>query len=371
MNLTSKRTARFLAVAIALLLVLSVEVARVVGTEAASRDARHKPTATARPKPTSTPTTTPAPTVTPTSGPLPTPSPTGSAHAIKAVFVIVMENHDWSQIKGSASAPYINGLLARSDASYATQYFNPPSLHPSEPNYVWLEAGGNTGLPNTNTGSTVNFTTDNDPSASNSTSTTDHLVTYLTRVGVSWKSYQEDITGTSCPLTSSGLYAAKHNPFVFFQDVTNNNSASSSTCVAHERPYSELVTDLTNNTVARYNFITPNLCDDMHNSTGCATRDSIKNGDTWLSNNLPTILNSQAYKDGGAVFLTWDEAASGDGPIGMVVLSPEAKGNGYNNTIHYTHSSTVRTIEEIFGASPLLRDAQNATDLSDLFRSFP
>jgi hypothetical protein len=196
-------------------------------------------------------------------------------------------------------------------------------------------------------------------------------VTYLTNAGISWKSYQEDISGTSCPLTSSGLYAAKHNPFVFFQDVTNNNSSSSSTCIAHERPYSELATDLANNTVPRYNFITPNLCDDMHNSTGCATRDSIKNGDTWLSANLPTILNSQAYKNGGAVLLTWDEAATGDGPIGMIVLSPDAKGNGYNNAIHYTHSSTVRTLEEIFGVSPLLRDAQNATDLSDLFRTFP
>ncbi|HEX6509668.1 MAG TPA: alkaline phosphatase family protein, partial [Chloroflexota bacterium] len=284
---------------------------------------------------------------------------------------IVMENHNWSQIQGSTSAPYINGLLTRSDASYATQYYNPPSLHPSEPNYVWLEAGANTGLPNANTGGTVDFTTDNDPSASNSTSTTDHLVTYLGKVGVSWKSYQENISGTSCPLISSGLYAAKHNPFVFFQDVTSNNSSNSSTCIAHERPYSELATDLANNTVARYNFITPNLCDDMHNSTGCATKDSVKNGDTWLSTNLPTILNSQAYTDGGLVLLTWDEAASGDGPIGMVVLSPDSKGNGYHNAIHYTHSSTLRTLEEVFSASPFLRDAKNATDLSDLFRTFP
>jgi phosphatidylinositol-3-phosphatase len=71
------------------------------------------------------------------------------------------------------------------------------------------------------------------------------------------------------------------------------------------------------------------------------------------------------------VLLTWDEAATNDGPIGMIVLSPDSRGNGYNNAIHYTHSSTVRTIEQVFGVSPLLRDAQNATDLSDLFRTFP
>jgi hypothetical protein len=318
----------------------------------------HTPTPTAQTS--ATPTETPAPTATGT-----------TSHAIKTVFLILMENTNWSQIQGSTSAPYINSLLTRPDASYATQYYNPPGIHPSEPNYVWLEAGSNANMPNANTGGTVSFTTDNDPSASNSTSTTDHLVTYLQNAGVSWKAYEEDISGTTCPLVSSGLYAAKHNPFVFFQDVTNNNSASSAYCISHERPYSELSTDLTNNTVARYNFITPNLCDDMHNSTGCATKDRIKNGDTWLSNQLPTILRSSAYQNGGAVFITWDEASSGDGPIGMIVLSPDAKGNGYNNAIHYTHSSTVRTMEEIFGVSPFLRDAQNATDLSDLFRTFP
>jgi phospholipase C len=287
------------------------------------------------------------------------------------VFLILMENTNWSQVQSSSSAPYINSLLTRPDASYATQYYNPPSLHPSEPNYIWLEAGSNTNLPNANTGGTISFTTDNDPSASNSTSTTDHLVTYLANAGISWKAYEEDISGTVCPLSSSGLYAAKHNPFVFFQDVTNNNSSSSSYCISHERPYSELATDLTNGNVARYNFITPNLCDDMHNSTGCATKDRIKNGDTWLSTQLPTILSSSAYRNGGAVFITWDEASTGDGPIGMIVLSPYAKGNGYHNAIHYTHSSTLRTLEEIFGVSPLLRDAQSASDLSDLFSTFP
>lgn len=90
-------------------------------------------------------------------------------------------------------------------------------------------------------------------------------------------------------------------------------------------------------------------------------------GDTWLSQTLPAILGSQAYRDNGAVFITWDEGAHGsDGPIGMIVLSPLAKVN-YTNSIYYTHSSTLRTMQEIFGVRPFLRDAANATDLSDLF----
>ena len=91
----------------------------------------------------------------------------------------------------------------------------------------------------------------------------------------------------------------------------------------------------------------------------------------WLSANLPTILNSDAYLSGGAVFITWDEAAKGDGPIGMIALSPFAKANGYQNSIRYTHGSTLRTLQEIFGLTAFLGDAANETDLSDLFSSFP
>jgi hypothetical protein len=50
----------------------------------------------------------------------------------------------------------------------------------------------------------------------------------------------------------------------------------------------------------------------------------------------------------------------------MIVVSPLVKVN-YSNSIHYTHSSTLRTMQEIFGVRPFLRDAANATDLSDLF----
>ncbi len=271
--------------------------------------------------------------------------------SVKTVFMILFENTNWSQITPSA-APYIRNTLV-SRGAHAEQYFTPPGNHPSEPNYIWLEAGDHLGL-----------TTNHDASASNSTNTTDHLVRYLENAGIAWKTYQENIDGLACPLSSSGLYAAKHNPFVFFQDITDNERSSSAHCIAHNRPYAELARDLQNGTVARYNFITPNLCHDMHDC-------GISAGDTWLRNNLPAILNSQAYTDNGAVFLVWDEGVSGsDGPIPMIVVSPLAKVN-YSNSIAYTHSSTLRTMQTIFGVGPptnsFLRDAVNATDLSDLF----
>src|SRR5881394_673161 len=105
---------------------------------------------------------------------------------VKTVFVILMENHNWSEIKGSSSAPYTNNTLLPM-ASHAEQYFNPPGIHPSLPNYLWLEAGTNFGILN-----------DNDPSSNHQT-TTGHFSTQLKNVGISWKTYQESISGTTCP----------------------------------------------------------------------------------------------------------------------------------------------------------------------------
>jgi len=184
------------------------------------------------------------------------------------------------------------------------------------------------------------------------------------KIGISWKTYQEDIDGLSCPVTDSYPYAVRHNPFAFFDDVTGSSSPP---CTSVMRPLSELATDLASNTVAHYNFITPNVCSDMHDS--CApTSNPVKQGDNWLAQYVPIILNSTAYQNNGLIIITWDEGENGvDGPIGMIVLSPFAKGSGYHSATRYAHSATLRTLQKIFGRAPLLGGAANAPDLSDLF----
>ena len=286
-----------------------------------------------------------------------------SNHHIKTVFIIVMENKNWFMIKDNPLAPYINGALLP-NASHTEVYFNPPFNHPSLPNYLWLETGTNFGIYN------------DDPPSINHQSTPRHLVTLLENAGVSWKAYAENIDGRTCPLTDSYPYAVKHNPFVYFDNVTDNLDVMSAYCIAHVRPFQELATDLMQRTTASYNFIIPNVCDDMHDacpSTGNPITDTlqqIRQGDAWLSQNVPMILGSAAYQQ-GALFLTWDEAAIADGPIGMIVLSPFAKGHGYENFIYYEHGSTLRTMQEIFGVMPLLRDARRQRDLRNLFAIFP
>ncbi|MBA3671887.1 MAG: hypothetical protein H0W68_07680 [Gemmatimonadaceae bacterium] len=78
----------------------------------------------------------------------------------------------------------------------------------------------------TNTFGDRTFTSDSDPSSSNTTASTAHLVTQLNTAGVQWHSYQEGITSGTCPISSTGHYVAKHNPFVFFKDIVGATPSS-------------------------------------------------------------------------------------------------------------------------------------------------
>jgi hypothetical protein len=288
---------------------------------------------------------------------------------VRTVFVIVMENQDWSAIRGNTNAPYLNTVLLPL-ASHGEQYYNPPGMHPSLTDYLWLEAGTNFGILNNDSPFTNACQT-----VANCQTTTNHLVSYLNRAGISWKGYFEDCPTNVIELAGYNFYAVRHNPFAYFFDVIGP-AHDAVTCtgnypygVQHLRPYTELAADLASNTVAQYNFIVPNLCNDMHNSCP-PLNNPILQGDTWLAAEVPRVLNSAAWQSNGVLFLLWEEANTGDGPIGMLVLSPLARGGGYFNTVHYTHSSLLRTVQEIFGVMPFLGDAANAVDLADLFNEF-
>ena len=135
------------------------------------------------------------------------------------VFQIVLENHNWTGsggISGSSEAPYINHTLVPM-AAVANNYFNPYGIHPSLPNYIWMEAGD-----------TLGVRTDGWPSQYNLT-THMHLTSLLQHAGISWRNYAESITGKVCPLTPEGtrdsngnqLYQPRHVGAIYFDDNTN------------------------------------------------------------------------------------------------------------------------------------------------------
>ncbi len=306
----------------------------------------------------------------------------GSASsAIPYVFVIAMENQDTTNfanvgVYGNSNAPYINGTLKAQYGSASAYSDCLTGSIPSEPHYVWLEAG-------TNDFGSTKFTSDNDPSASNSTNNSDHIAALLAAAanGKTWRSYQEDMDSTNtgdCPVVSSGLYAAKHDPFIFFQDVSGNPpSKTNSNCAAHHRAYTSqgFQADLASGDVAAYTFITPNLCNDMHGNSACTNGCSsalgltgnacIAGGDTWLQNNVPAII-SFINAHGGVLFVLWDEPAL-NSTVPFLVVGPHVKA-GYSSSVAYTHSSYVKSLEEILRV-PVSSRVSSANDFADFFET--
>jgi phosphatidylinositol-3-phosphatase len=289
----------------------------------------------------------------------PTAEPTGAA--APRVFIIAMENKDPSDIYGNVDdAPYINGTLLPRYA-HATAFGDALPKLPSEPHYVWMEAGTNVFADHT-------FTSDLKPSAQNSTASRDHLVSQIAATGgkLSWMSYQEGIGAATgaCPIDGEGFYHPRHNPFVFFKDVAGDPpSPDAPDCVAHHRDFEAFAADLASGNVASYNFITPDLCHDMHGSSGCPSANKIRMGDDWLAGFLPPLIDFM-NAEGGVVFLTWEEAGR-SGHMPFIAIGPDVK-PGYAGAVPYTHSSMLKTVEEMLGL-PILPTVADATSLDDLF----
>ena len=301
----------------------------------------------------------------PDPGPGTCPAGPTAANQIQYVFVIALENEPAGAIYGSADAPYLSGQILPSYAR-AAAFVDPLADDlPSEPHYVWMEAG-------TNTFADTTFTTDADPSAANSTASTAHLVTQMQAASppVSWLGFQEGLgpsTTGACPILSTGFYAAKHDPFVFFQDVTGSPpSAGNAFCAAHHRAYKSATFPqvLAGGAVARYNFITPNLCDDMHGAGGCPDADDIQAGDQWLAANLPPLIQF-AEANAGVIFIVWDEPEGGSNLIPFFAVGAHVR-PGYASSVSFNHGSLTRSVERIFGL-PILPAVAQVDDFTDLF----
>jgi hypothetical protein len=286
---------------------------------------------------------------------------TTAGNTIKNVFVIAMENEPASAIYGDKNAPYLNGLIAK--YAHATAFTDPlPDSIPSEPHYVWMEAG-------TNKFSDATFTDDSDPDASNSTKSTAHLTTQMMAANppVSWMGVMEGLGSGSgaCPVSSSGFYVAKHDPFIFFQDIAGGPpSKSNALCSAHHKAFTSGQA-LVQGTVAQYNFISPTVCNDMHGDPACPSGDPIAMGDAWLAANLPPLID-YVNANSGVIFIVWDEPEGGSPVMPFFAIGPHIK-PGYTSTVAYTHSSLVKTVEEIFHL-PLLPTVAGAPDFADLFQ---
>jgi hypothetical protein len=219
------------------------------------------------------------------------------------VVVIFMENESRSSVIGDHDAPYQTSLAA--GCGQATAMYG--VTHPSLPNYLALQSG------------VEKLGTFHDcvpkPAKGACVSASDNIFHQLDAAGMTWRTYAESMT-TNCQLTPKGIYFPRHNPAVYFTDLTAHTSGETGACPRDDVPMGDLstqtgqfYTDLKAGNLPDYSFITPNAVDDAHNS-------DTKTGDTYLSELIPVITAGPNYRAGDTdIVITYDEGGGRDSKV--------------------------------------------------------
>lgn len=248
-------------------------------------------------------------------------------HRIRHVVWIVLENIGYAVV-GSPHAPYLNSLARSCGLATADHAVS----HPSLPNYLALVSG-----------STQGVTDDAGPSV--------HplgVPSIFSQLSGNWHAYADSMP-IPCDRVTSGTYAARHNPAVYFRSL-------GSTCGRRDLPGIQPI-----NVAAAFTFVAPNICDDMHS---CA----IEVGDAWLARAVGGIVASAQYRAGTvALFITFDESnTDGTNHVPTIVVAPSVP-RGLRVGVAFTHYSLLRTTESLLGL-PLLGAARSAASMTVPFR---
>jgi len=255
------------------------------------------------------------------------------------VFLLVEENHSYSEVIGNASMPYLNSLA--SQYGLATQYF--ADGHPSLPDYLMLTTGRAETFDDNFSG----------------TITDDNIVRKVITAGKSWKAYAESIPSAGYLGADAAPYVRRHNPFTYLSDVQQDSSQA-----ANIVPFSQFASDLASNTLPQFSFITPNTDHDAHDGTLAAA-------DAWLQSNIGRLLASSAFKSSGLLIITFDESENtdvdhGGGHVATVIISSKSKANFQSQTV-YQHQSTLRLVLAACGVDSFPGMAANAPDMTEFF----
>jgi hypothetical protein len=292
------------------------------------------PTSSPTPEVTPSPAITPSATAsTPTPSASPSPAPSPAVPNFDHVYVIILENKEYTRIVGSSAAPYLNSLIAR--YGLATQFYG--ETHPSEPNYIALTSGG---LQGTNSDGTYNLDVPN-------------VFDQIEASGRTWRVYAQGYPG-NCFKSSlaagvadgpgaAGEYVRKHNPAISYKSISGNPARCAN--ITHLAGFDPEAAD--------FELIVPNQINDMHSS-------SVAAGDTFLEAFVPSILDSPAFAN-SVLFITFDEGdtnAHGGGHIATIIAAPGVT-PGTRFTATANHYSILRTIEAAWGL-PFLGEAASA-----------
>ena len=241
------------------------------------------------------------------------------------VVWIVLENVGYSLV-GSPRAPYFNALagecgLATNDLAVA---------HPSLPNYLALTSGSTQGV------------TDDAEPASHPLA----VANIFSQLRTKWRAYAESMP-SPCDRVTSGTYAARHNPVVYYTNVPS--------CARNDVTLSTPL-----NLSAAFTFVAPNVCDDMHSCP-------VAVGDAWLRHFVALVVASAQYRAGSlALFITVDENdQSATNRVPTIVVAPTVA-RGQRVSTPFTHYSLLRTTEALLHL-PFIGGARSASSMVSAF----
>ncbi|MDQ6915533.1 MAG: alkaline phosphatase family protein, partial [Actinomycetota bacterium] len=337
----------------------------------------------------------------------PAAAPAVALPPIKHVFVIVLENKAYSEsFSNTSPAPYLSRTLVDQGA-FIPNYYG--IAHESLPNYVAMVSGQ---AANAETQADAQFYTEFAPGTPAPDgqvtgqgavypATVKTIADQLRAGGLTWKGYMEDMGNSAtepktCRHPAIGAqdktqtarvgdqYAARHNPFVYFHSIIDDQAG----CDANDVPLDRLPGDLASAAqTPNFAFITPNLCNDGHDKSCVDGRPGgLVAADAFLRTWVPQILGSPAFKQDGLLLVLFDEApappdsgpadaracpspcqsppgpntinpggpivGAGGGLVGGVALSPYIR-PGTIDATPYNHYSFLRSVEDLFGLGHL------------------
>lgn len=247
----------------------------------------------------------------------------GTIPTFDHVVLIVLENHDYKAVIGSADMPNLNAWAKQ--YVLFTQYY--AVSHPSLPNYLVLVGG-----------STFDITSD----CTNCFLQQSSLADLMDESRLSWKYYGEGMP-SPCFVGNAGTYMQKHNPFIYFDNIRTEKARCQSSLV----PMTQLQQDLKNNQLPNFSIIMPDMCHSAHNC-------DLKTADQWLKQIVDQLQASSALGEKSMIFITFDEGAETNSPpccglkstggqVAAVMISPQAK-TGFEDNTPLTHYSLLKTI---------------------------
>jgi phosphatidylinositol-3-phosphatase len=271
------------------------------------------------------------------------------------VIVLMEENLTYSSFQSMRSAnpspiPYTDSLAS----SCGSETFMHAATHPSQPNYMAASSG--------------------DPTGVGVYSYDDNIFHQAQVAGNTWRDYAGGMTTNCGPKNTT--YKPGHTPAFWYKDLRSPKN----TCKLYDVPEAQLFSDIANNSLPTYAWISPDECSNFYWVTACGGTKAgrFARGDAYLQNVMEKIIATPSYQSGNTViFVTWDEGnetaqhgidctdpavyIGGNAcQIPTIVVSPYITPGATDNTDQNLYS-LLGTTEDILGYPRLGRAATTAT----------